>query len=79
MDYLKNGGDFHKYDHIRSVRMYGEHARKVRFSIVIPTYRRADLLEKSLRSALNQKMVTDFEMWWQTTMISRPWKTIHFS
>ncbi len=62
MDYLKNGGDFHKYDHIRSVRMYGEHARKVRFSIVTPTYHRADLLEKSLRSVLNQKMVTDFEI-----------------
>lgn len=62
MDYLKDGGDFHKYDAVRSVRMYGEHAGHVLFSIVTPTYRRADLLEKSLRSVLNQKIVTNYEI-----------------
>lgn len=47
---------FEKYSHVKSIIIYGGHLLETpEFSIVIPTFRRVDLLREALESALNQK------------------------
>lgn len=63
MDYLKCGGDITKYDGIKSVLVYGRHPEHpVRFSIIVPTYRRVDYLSEAIRSALNQRYREPYEI-----------------
>lgn len=62
IDYLQNGGDFHKYDNVNSVLIWGKHPEAPKFSIMIPTYKRYGFLKQSLHSALNQKNFDDYEI-----------------
>lgn len=62
IDYLQNGGDFHKYDNVNSLLVWGKHPETPKFSIIIPTYKRYDFLKQSLYSAVNQKTVFDYEI-----------------
>lgn len=61
-DYLKDGGDFHKYDNVSSFLIWGKHPVNPKFTIMIPTYRRHDFLKQSLYSALNQENFMDYEI-----------------
>ena len=50
--------NFHYQDAIESECIFGSKAREdVDLTIVIPTYKRAELLEKTLKSIINQKPV----------------------
>lgn len=62
MDYLKKNGDFHKYDNVKSELVYGKHPSNPLFSIIIPTYKRPELLKFSIESAINQKKFTNYEI-----------------
>lgn len=62
IDYLKDGGDFHKYDNVESALLWGSHPEHPKFTITIPTYKRHEFLTKSLYSALNQQNYTDYEI-----------------
>lgn len=62
MDYLLHGGDFNKYDDIKSKKIYGEHPANPVFSIIIPTYQRLDFLQQSIKSALAQVDYDNYEI-----------------
>lgn len=62
MDYLHDGGDIHKYDNVMSRKIWGNHPKAPKYSIMIPTYKRPELLGKSLASAVNQKDFENYEI-----------------
>ena len=62
MNYLCGGGDIHKYDKVKSRKLWGEHPLSPKYSIMIPTYRRPGLLAKSLASAINQHDFDNYEI-----------------
>lgn len=52
---------FKKYSHVESRLIYGHLSEeKLEFSIIIPTFRRADLLKEALESAINQKNYDEY-------------------
>ena len=59
IDYLKEFTGFHKYDDVKSILVLGNTELHPKYSIVIPTYKRPDLLKSALNSCLNQ-MYTNF-------------------
>lgn len=55
-DWSSKKNCYKKYEHVISLLIYGKHLEcKTKYSIVIPTYKRADLLKQALDSAINQK------------------------
>lgn len=60
-DWNSKNDCFKKYSHVESKIIYGLHSgRENDFSIIIPTFRRADLLKEALESAINQKDFDDY-------------------
>jgi len=62
MDYLRDGGDIHKYDNVMSRKIWGNHPKEPKYSIMIPTFQRSGFLEKSLASAINQEDFENYEI-----------------
>lgn len=63
MDYLKVGGDIHKYDSVKSYCLWGKRENKnPKYSIIIPTYKRIALLKETLQSAINQSYTGEYEI-----------------
>lgn len=60
VDYEEKVDNFAKYSNIKSILISGKPNSNAFISYVIPVYKRADLLEKTLDSVLNQQDV-DFE------------------
>ncbi len=62
MDYLLKTRDQHKFDSVNSKLIWGIHPENPKYSIVIPTYRRPELLRESLQSAIGQQRVSEYEI-----------------
>jgi glycosyltransferase involved in cell wall biosynthesis len=58
----KKVDNFKKTKHIKSKLIFGRHNPKASVSIVIPAYRRPDILQRSLDSALDQDFVGKYEI-----------------
>ena len=55
--------NFDKYSHVKAKLIYGNSIQEqTNISIVIPTYKRANLLEEALQSAINQKTNTAYSV-----------------
>ena len=54
--------NFERYAHVESSLIYSSLEEPPYISIIIPTYRRADLLKEALDSAINQTNFTDYEI-----------------
>lgn len=62
-DFFAYVDNFAKYQHVESVRLYGQHkAVPPKVSITIPTYRRPELLKEAVESAINQDGYEDYEI-----------------
>jgi glycosyltransferase involved in cell wall biosynthesis len=62
-NFFEYENNFSRFEHIKSVRVYGAHfTQKPMVSVTIPTYRRPALLKESIASALNQKNFADYEI-----------------
>jgi glycosyltransferase involved in cell wall biosynthesis len=60
---MENQNNFARYSDVESVLVYGFLPfKKPKISIVIPTYKRADLLEETLDSAINQTGFDDYDI-----------------
>ncbi|MBY0379542.1 MAG: glycosyltransferase [Burkholderiales bacterium] len=62
IDYFKYVDNFIKHEKTHSVLSYGERIFNPYVSIMIPTYKRPELLNQAIRSVLNQKDFIDFEV-----------------
>lgn len=63
IDYFKYQNNFIKNEHIESVLISGEVNQKTtNVNILIPTYKREDLLKEAIESALNQKFFSDYKI-----------------
>ena len=56
LDYEKNENRFEKMEHVQSYLLYGKTSENITplFTILIPTYKRVNLLEEAIESALRQ-------------------------
>lgn len=56
LDYEKNENRFEKMEHVQSYLLYGKISENIPplFTILIPTYKRVNLLEEAIESALRQ-------------------------
>ena len=63
VDFYFSENQTRKIDHIKAELIFGDLNRPIpKYTIVIATYRRYDLLEKSLISVLKQKKIKDYEI-----------------
>lgn len=62
-DFFAYVDNFAKYKHVKSTQLYGKHRTTApKVSIVIPTYRRPELLKEAVESAINQDGYDDYEI-----------------
>ncbi len=61
--YFDKTNNFEKYKDVKSILIIGDNAlEKPFFTIVIPTYKRANLFTEALKSAVNQEYVGEYEI-----------------
>lgn len=61
-DFLTDESHFEKMSHVKSILVKGDKSYKPFFSIVIPTYKRADLLREAIESCIAQESFEDFNI-----------------
>lgn len=63
IDFYSEENQLKKYSNVKADLIFGDMSRPVpKYTIIIPTYRRPDLLEETLLSAINQKNFNDYEI-----------------
>jgi len=62
-DYFKHVDNFRKISHVKSELILGKHNHNIPIvSIVIPTFKRGELIIESIQSCINQDGFTDYEI-----------------